>query len=51
LIIYLQTNISLVLGIPRNKIAVSVKRVGGAFGGKETAPNLCCCATAIAAMR
>jgi len=34
-----QTIISEILGIPRNAITVEVRRLGGAFGGKETQAN------------
>jgi xanthine dehydrogenase molybdopterin-binding subunit B len=30
-----QSNLSRVLGVPRHKIIVKTKRLGGGFGGKE----------------
>ncbi len=34
-----QAIVAEVLGIPRNEVAVEVRRMGGAFGGKETQAN------------
>ncbi len=34
-----QAIVAEVLGIPRNKVTVEVRRMGGAFGGKETQAN------------
>ena len=45
----LQMLIAAALGIPGNKIVCRVKRLGGAFGGKETGSNLVALPLAIAA--
>jgi xanthine dehydrogenase molybdopterin binding subunit len=42
-----QTLIASVLGIPRNEVVVEVRRMGGAFGGKETQANHTACWTAM----
>jgi xanthine dehydrogenase molybdopterin binding subunit len=42
-----QTLIAEVLGIPRNEVVVEVRRMGGAFGGKETQANHTACWTAL----
>jgi xanthine dehydrogenase molybdopterin binding subunit len=42
-----QTLIAGVLGIPRNEVVVEVRRMGGAFGGKETQANHTACWTAL----
>ena len=40
-----------VLGIPSNAVTVNVRRMGGAFGGKETQANLFAAVAAIAAKK
>lgn len=40
-----------VLGVPRNRVTVKVKRMGGGFGGKETRSIPICCAVAVAAQK
>ena len=42
-----QTLIADVLGIPRNEVVVEVRRMGGAFGGKETQANHTACWSAL----
>ena len=42
-----QTLIAAVLGISRNEVVVEVRRMGGAFGGKETQANHTACWTAL----
>jgi xanthine dehydrogenase molybdopterin binding subunit len=42
-----QTLIAGVLGIPRNEIVVEIRRMGGAFGGKETQANHTACWAAL----
>jgi len=42
-----QTLIAGVLGIPRNEVVVEVRRMGGAFGGKETQANHTACWSAL----
>jgi xanthine dehydrogenase molybdopterin binding subunit len=42
-----QTLIAGVLGIQRNEVVVEVRRMGGAFGGKETQANHTACWTAL----
>jgi len=39
------------LGVPTGAVTVQVRRMGGAFGGKETQMNLFCAVAAIAAKR
>ena len=39
------------LGVPRNKVRVSVRRIGGGFGGKEAAAPLVAVPAAIAARK
>ncbi len=39
------------LGVPTGAVTVKVRRMGGAFGGKETQMNLFCAVAAIAAKR
>ncbi|KAF8370363.1 xdh-1 [Pristionchus pacificus] len=46
-----QTEVGKCLGIPRNKIRVSVRRIGGGFGGKESTAPLCAVPAAIAAIK
>ena len=40
-----------VLGVPSNAVTVSVRRMGGGFGGKESQMNLFCAVAAIAAKK
>jgi len=40
-----------VLGVPSNAVTVTVRRMGGGFGGKETQMNLFCAVAAVAAKR
>ncbi|KAK3105888.1 hypothetical protein FSP39_007988 [Pinctada imbricata] len=47
----LQAEISEFLGIPRNRIVTKVKRLGGAFGGKQSDSILCTGITAVAAWK
>lgn len=44
----LQENVARVLGVPKSRIVVKVKRLGGGFGGKEsrTVPFAMVCAVA-----
>ncbi|MFH4973423.1 hypothetical protein AB6A40_000132 [Gnathostoma spinigerum] len=42
---------SLLSGIPRHKINVKVKRIGGGFGGKESVSNLFAAPTIVAALK
>ncbi len=44
-----QALVAEVLGIPRNEVKVEVRRMGGAFGGKETQANHTACWTALLA--
>ncbi|KAM4697844.1 aldehyde oxidase-like [Rhinophrynus dorsalis] len=44
-----QLSVSAALGVPTNRIKTSVKRVGGAFGGKVTKPMIFASASAVAA--
>uniref|UniRef100_A0A914VPR6 Aldehyde oxidase/xanthine dehydrogenase a/b hammerhead domain-containing protein n=1 Tax=Plectus sambesii TaxID=2011161 RepID=A0A914VPR6_9BILA len=46
-----QGEVSSSLGIPRHKVFVRVKRIGGGFGGKESTAGIMACPTAIAAMK
>ena len=43
--------VSHVLGIPSHAVTVEVRRMGGAFGGKETQGNLFACLAALAAKK
>ncbi|KAL6053752.1 xylitol dehydrogenase, variant 2 [Balamuthia mandrillaris] len=44
-----QKTVASVLGIPEHKVACSVRRIGGGFGGKETQNiNFACCAAVAA---
>ncbi|GAB0094386.1 Xanthine dehydrogenase [Sergentomyia squamirostris] len=47
----IQTYVSHVLGMPRNKIVCRVKRIGGGFGGKETRNGLVTIPVALAAYK
>ncbi|CAJ0933287.1 unnamed protein product, partial [Mesorhabditis belari] len=47
----IQSDVSKILGIPKHKIFSKVRRVGGAFGGKEAASSLCAVPAAFAAMK
>jgi xanthine dehydrogenase large subunit len=40
-----------VLGVPSNAVVISVRRMGGGFGGKETQMNLFCAVAALAAKK
>jgi xanthine dehydrogenase molybdopterin binding subunit len=42
-----QTLIARILGIPKNEVVVEVRRMGGAFGGKETQANHTACWAAL----
>lgn len=42
-----QALIAEVLGIPKNEVVVEIRRMGGAFGGKETQANHTACWTAL----
>ncbi len=42
-----QTLVAGVLGIPKNDVVVEIRRMGGAFGGKETQGNHTACWTAL----
>ena len=44
-----QHMVSHVLGVPSNAVTVNIRRMGGAFGGKETQSNLFACVAALAA--
>ncbi|XP_068101234.1 aldehyde oxidase 1-like isoform X2 [Hyperolius riggenbachi] len=44
-----QLSVAAVLNVPSNRIVSTVKRVGGAFGGKITKPAIFACAAAVAA--
>ncbi|MBV8426123.1 MAG: xanthine dehydrogenase molybdopterin binding subunit [Hyphomicrobiales bacterium] len=46
-----QHMVSHVLGVPSHAVTVEVRRMGGAFGGKETQGNLFACLAALAAKR
>ncbi|KFD65781.1 hypothetical protein M514_04735, partial [Trichuris suis] len=46
-----QISVAEMLGIPQHKVAVSVKRIGGGFGGKETASIIVALPTAFAARK
>ncbi|KAF2354200.1 Aldehyde oxidase/xanthine dehydrogenase molybdopterin binding [Trinorchestia longiramus] len=43
-----QSVVANVLGVPANSINMSLRRIGGGFGGKITRGNLVACATAVA---
>jgi len=40
-----------VLGVPSNAVTITVRRMGGGFGGKETQPNIFAAVAALAAKR
>ncbi|XP_046575195.1 xanthine dehydrogenase-like [Haliotis rubra] len=46
-----QNSVAEVLGIPLNRVVCHVKRLGGAFGGRETRINLLCQPVAVAAYK
>ncbi|CDW52211.1 xanthine dehydrogenase [Trichuris trichiura] len=46
-----QISVAEMLGIPQHKVTVSVKRIGGAFGGKETASIIVALPAAFAARK
>ena len=46
-----QHMVSHVLGVPSHAVTVEVRRMGGAFGGKETQGNLFACLAALAAKK
>ena len=45
----IQHKVAGILGLPNNAVTVEVRRMGGAFGGKESQGNLPACAAALAA--
>jgi xanthine dehydrogenase large subunit len=45
----IQHKVASVLGVPSHSVAVEVRRMGGAFGGKESQGNLPACAAALTA--
>jgi xanthine dehydrogenase large subunit len=47
----IQHMVSHVLGVPSNAVTVEVRRMGGAFGGKETQGNAFACIAALAAKK
>ncbi|MFI5012732.1 MAG: xanthine dehydrogenase molybdopterin binding subunit [Hyphomicrobiales bacterium] len=47
----IQHMVSHVLGVPSNAVTVEVRRMGGAFGGKETQGNPFACLAALAAKK
>ncbi len=47
----IQHMVALVLGVPNNAVTVECRRMGGAFGGKETQGNLFACIAAIVAKK
>ena len=46
-----QGDVACVLGIPRNVVSVSVRRIGGGFGGKESSCGLFAAAAAVTAKK
>ena len=46
-----QHKVADVLGLPLHSVAVEVRRMGGAFGGKESQANLPACIVAVAAQK
>jgi xanthine dehydrogenase large subunit len=47
----IQHMVALVLGVPNNAVTVECRRMGGAFGGKETQGNLFACIAALVAKK
>ncbi|MBX2856569.1 MAG: xanthine dehydrogenase molybdopterin binding subunit [Rhodobacteraceae bacterium] len=47
----IQHKVASVLGVPYHSVIIEVRRMGGAFGGKESQGNLAACAAALAAVR
>ncbi|MEM7021020.1 MAG: xanthine dehydrogenase molybdopterin binding subunit [Pseudomonadota bacterium] len=47
----IQHMVSIVLDVPNNAVTVECRRMGGAFGGKETQGNLFACVAALVAVR
>jgi xanthine dehydrogenase large subunit len=47
----IQHMVAAVLGVPSNAVTVECRRMGGAFGGKETQGNLFACLAALVAKR
>lgn len=47
----IQHMVAKVLGVPSHSVVVEVRRMGGAFGGKETQGNLFACVAAMVAKR
>jgi xanthine dehydrogenase large subunit len=47
----IQHMVAIVLGVPNNAVTVECRRMGGAFGGKETQGNLFACVAALVAKR
>uniref|UniRef100_A0A1I8GP54 FAD-binding PCMH-type domain-containing protein n=1 Tax=Macrostomum lignano TaxID=282301 RepID=A0A1I8GP54_9PLAT len=47
----MQSDLSKVTGLARNRIVVKVKRIGGGFGGKETRPSQLATPAAVAALK
>jgi xanthine dehydrogenase large subunit len=46
-----QHMVAIVLGVPNNAVTVECRRMGGAFGGKETQGNLFACVAALVAKK
>ena len=51
LVPYFQKDVARALGVHEHKVVVSVKRIGGGFGGKETAPSILAVPVAVAAQK
>ncbi len=47
----IQHMVAIVLGVPNNAVTVECRRMGGAFGGKETQGNLFACIAALVAKK
>jgi len=47
----IQHMVAIVLGVPNNAVTVECRRMGGAFGGKETQGNLFACVAAVVAKK
>jgi xanthine dehydrogenase large subunit len=47
----IQHMVAIVLGVPNNAVTVECRRMGGAFGGKETQGNLFACVAALVAKK